>query len=181
MLIAFDQALNTTGYAVFNRKDGSLVAYDKFTTESADEEYKLREIRDKVLELIDKYKPTKIAIEEIQLQQIPGTTAHGNVETFKKLAHVQGVLYEVIAEKESGVGVPAYYEEIPFEVVPSVTWKSHCGIKGRARAEQKRNAQAFVLEHYGVKAIQDICDAICIGKYSLTDKKPVLDEGINWE
>ena len=53
MLIAFDQALNTTGYAVFNRKDGSLVAYDKFTTESVDEEYKLREIRDKVLELID--------------------------------------------------------------------------------------------------------------------------------
>ena len=95
MLIAFDQALNTTGYAVFNRKDGSLVAYDKFTTKSVDEEYKLREIRNKVLELIDKYKPTKIAIEEIQLQQIPGTTAHGNVETFKKLAHVQGVLYEV--------------------------------------------------------------------------------------
>ena len=170
MLIAFDQALNTTGYAVFNRKDGSLVAYDKFTTKSVDEEYQLREIRNKVLELIDKYKPTKIAIEEIQLQQIPGTTAHGNVETFKKLAHVQGVLYEVIAEKE-----------IPFEVVPSVTWKSHCGIKGRARAEQKRNAQAFVLECYGVKAIQDICDAICIGKYSLTDNKPVLDEGINWE
>ena len=56
MLIAFDQALNTTGYAVFNRKDGSLVAYDKFTTKSVDEEYKLREIRNKVLELIDKYR-----------------------------------------------------------------------------------------------------------------------------
>lgn len=170
MLIAFDQALNTTGYAIFNREDGSLVSYNKFTTQSSDEEYKLKEIRDKVLELIEEYKPTKIAIEEIQLQSIPGSTAHGNVQTFKKLAHVQGVLYEVIAEKK-----------IPFEVVPSVTWKSHCKIKGRNRAEQKRNAQAFVLEHYGVKAIQDICDAICIGKYALSDNKPVLGEGINWE
>ena len=45
MLIAFDQALNTTGYAVFNRKNGNLVAYYKFNTESVDEEYKLRDIR----------------------------------------------------------------------------------------------------------------------------------------
>ena len=60
MLIAFDQALNTTGYAVFNRKDGSLVAYDKFTTKSVDEEYRLRGIRNKVLELIDKYRDKEV-------------------------------------------------------------------------------------------------------------------------
>lgn len=170
MLIAFDQALNCTGYAIFDTKCGSLLSYDKFTTKSDSEEGKLKEIRDNVLKLIDDYKPTRVAIEEIQLQQIPGTTAHGNVETFKKLAHVQGVLYEVMAERD-----------ISFEVIPSVTWKSHCGVKGRGRAEQKRNAQAFVLKQYKVKAIQDICDAICIGRYALSENKPVLSEGINWE
>ena len=171
LLIAFDQALNCTGYSIFKTEDGSLVDYGKFTTdESLAEEYKLKQIRDWVKDLIEKYKPVKIAIEEIQLQQIPGTTNHGNVETFKKLAHVQGVLYEVIAESN-----------IPFDVIPSVSWKSYCGIKGRKRQEQKKNAQEFVLNTYGVKAIQDICDSICIGRYALNNKAPVIDEGINWE
>jgi len=32
-------------------------------------------------------------------------------------------------------------ENIPYEIVPSSTWKSKLNIKGRARADQKRAAQ----------------------------------------
>lgn len=163
-LLAFDQALNTTGYAIF--KDGSLVSFNKFTTESYETHDKLKEIREKVLELISTYQPTEIAIEEIQLQQIPGSSSHGNVETFKKLAYVQATILEIIAEKE-----------IKFHIVPSSSWKSTCGVRGRARAEQKRNAQLYVLEEFGVKAIQDICDAICIGKHIVKEDS----KEINWE
>lgn len=164
MLIAFDQALNVTGYAIF--KDGSLIKYDKFATKEQTTSGKLKEIRENVLEIIETYNPKEIAIEEIQLQQIPGGSAHGNVETFKKLAYVQAVMLELFEEKG-----------IKYHIVPSVTWKSTCGVKGKARAEQKRNAQAYVLNEFGVKAIQDICDSICIGKHIIEESSKV----INWE
>ena len=172
MLIAFDQALNTTGYAIFNN-DGSLVSYDKFTTQGLETEEKLKEIRDIVRKIILENKATQIAIEEIQLQNIPGSTQHGNVVTFKKLAYVQAIILEL-----------AFELEIPTRVIPSTTWKSYCKIKGRARAEQKRNAQAFVLETYGVKAIQDICDSICIGRYVINNERGFCEEDgsneLNW-
>ena len=163
-LIAFDQALNTTGYSIF--EDGSLVSYDKFTTSDTSTAEKLKEIRGFIIELFKTHKPSKVAFEEIQLQQIPGTTAHGNVETFKKLAYVQAILLETLVEFN-----------IPYEIVSSNTWKSTCNIRGRARAEQKRNAQKYVETEFGVKAIQDICDSICIGKHVIEmDSKE-----INWE
>ena len=65
-------------------------------------------------------------------------------------------------------------DKIDYEIVSSNTWKSTLGIKGRARAEQKRNAQQYVLDTYGVKAIQDTCDAICIGAHI------IQKEGFNW-
>lgn len=163
-LIAFDQALNTSGYAIFI--DGSLNSFDKFTTtEGIETGEKLHEFRNFINKIIDEQKPDKIAFEEIQLQQIPGTSAHGNIETFKKLAYVQAILLEVIAERE-----------LKFEVVPSSSWKSTCGIKGKGRAEQKKNAQLYVLNEYGTKAIQDICDAICIGKHVIENE----NKEINW-
>ena len=107
-LIAFDQALNTTGYSIF--EDGSLVSYDKFTTSDTSTAEKLKEIRGFIIELFKTHKPSKVAFEEIQLQQIPGTTAHGNVETFKKLAYVQAILLETLVEFN-----------IPYEIVSSNT------------------------------------------------------------
>lgn len=164
-LIAFDQALNTTGYSIF--EDGSLVSFNKFTTsDGVTTAEKLKEFREFVLKMIEENKPNLIAFEEIQLQQIPGSTAHGNVETFKKLAYVQAILLEIVAEKD-----------LKFEIVASSSWKSTCGIKGRSRAEQKRNAQEYVLNEYGVKAIQDICDSICIGRHALLEQ----NKEINWE
>ena len=49
-------------------------------------------------------------------------------------------------------------------------WKSVCGVRGRARAEQKRNAQAFVETTFGVRATQDESDAICIGFAYINEK-----------
>ena len=69
-----------------------------------------------------------------------------------------------------------------YTVVMSGTWKSTLGIKGRTRPEQKRNAQEYVLQTYNVKAIQDVCDAICIGAHVL--KRPgigtTVSDGFDW-
>ena len=65
-----------------------------------------------------------------------------------------GVFYETLTEIK-----------MDLDIVPSSVWKSKLGIKGRARADQKRAAAQYVLDTYGVKPTQDECDAICIGAY----------------
>ena len=77
-----------------------------------------------------------------------------NVTTYKALAEVIGVLTELAAERK-----------LPYELVYSSTWKSELKIKGRTRPEQKRNAQVYVFENFGVNVSQDESDAICIGSY----------------
>lgn len=164
-LLAIDQASVTSGYAVF--KDGNLVDYGKFTFNDDVIAERLVKIRAKVLELIAEYNIDEVAFEDIQMQ---GNVAN-NVQTFKVLSEVFGVISEVLQEKK-----------MKYTVVMSGTWKSTLGIKGRTRPEQKRNAQEYVLQTYNVKAIQDVCDAICIGAHVL--KKPgigtVVSDGFDW-
>ena len=164
-LLAIDQASVTSGYAVF--KDGNLVDYGKFTFNDDVIAERLVKIRAKVLELIAEHHIDEVAFEDIQMQ---GNVAN-NVQTFKVLSEVFGVISEVLQEKK-----------MKYTVVMSGTWKSTLGIKGRTRPEQKRNAQEYVLQTYNVKAIQDVCDAICIGAHVL--KRPgvgtTVSDGFDW-
>ena len=164
-LLAIDQASVTSGYAVF--KDGNLVDYGQFTFNDDVIAERLVKIRAKVLELIAEHDIDEVAFEDIQMQ---GNVAN-NVQTFKVLSEVFGVISEVLQEKK-----------MKYTVVMSGTWKSTLGIKGRTRPEQKRNAQEYVLQTYNVKAIQDVCDAICIGAHVL--KRPgvgtTVTDGFDW-
>ena len=89
-----------------------------------------------------------------------------NVQTFKVLAEVFGVISELLVEMK-----------IPQSAVLASSWKSALGIKGRARAEQKQNAQKWVIDTYSVKPTQDECDAICIGAHR---NKYTPDIGFDW-
>ena len=95
-------------------------------------------------------------MEDIQLQ--------ANVLTFKTLAEVLGVLYELFTELK-----------IPHSAVLSTVWKSSLGIKGKDRAAQKKNAQEWVIQNYQIKPTQDICDAICIGCHYINSKNAYFD------
>ena len=143
-ILALDQASRTTGWCVF--EDGQLVKYGKFTY--ADENFGLRlcKIRNKVKSLIEEYNIDKLIFEDIQMQE--------NVETFKKLAEVFGVIYELATELA-----------LPNTAVLSSTWKSYLGIKGKTRDPQKASAAEYVANTFGIKPTQDECDAICIGHY----------------
>ena len=79
-----------------------------------------------------------------------------NVQTFKALAEVFGVLYELCIDIS-----------VPVGAVLAGTWKSTLGIKGKTRPEQKRAAQVWVEQTYGIKATQDEVDAICIGAHDV--------------
>lgn len=164
-LLAIDQASVTSGYAVF--KDGELVDYGKFTFNDDVIAERLVKIRAKVQELIKEHNIDEVAFEDIQMQ---GNVAN-NVQTFKILSEVFGVMSETLQEMK-----------MKYTVVMAGTWKSTLGIKGRTRPEQKKNAQEYVLKTYGVKAIQDVCDAICIGTHVL--KRPgvgtTVSDGFDW-
>lgn len=152
-ILALDQASRTSGFAVF--QEDQLIASGTFTFDDDDFSLRLVKIRNKVISLIKQYNINKILLEDIQLQ---GQT--NNVETYRKLAEVRGVLSELACEMK-----------IPHEIIHSQTWKSGLDIKGRDRTTQKRNAQAFVAAAYSKKASQDESDAICIGAHYIKSNK----------
>ena len=157
-VLALDQASRTSGWAVF--EDGKLVTFGKFTADHSDVGDRLYYIRTKVNSLISEYDIDEVVFEDIQLQ---GNVAN-NVQTFKALAEVFGVLYELFVELK-----------MPRTAVLSTVWKSTLGIKGRDRTAQKKAAQTWVENTYGVKPTQDECDAICIGAHYVNNKVEVFD------
>lgn len=144
-LLALDQASRVSGYAIFNG-DGELVTYGTFHTYQDDIGERLVTIKNKVAELIEEYNIGQVIMEDIQQQE--------NVQTFKVLAEVFGVIYEYLTEIK-----------MPNQSVLACEWRKTLHIPGYQRAEQKRNTQAWVTNEYGVKATQDECDAIAIGTH----------------
>lgn len=108
---------------------------------------RLTHIRDKISSLIEQYNPDLIAFEDIQLQQ--------NVETFKVLAHVFGIVWELAEELH-----------IKNESILAGAWRKGLGIIGRTRPEQKKNAQRWVYNNFNLSVSEDAADAICIGAYA---------------
>ena len=161
-ILALDQASRITGFAIFDNNE--LIEYGKMDLSKESESdlgYKLWTLRGLVKNLIEEYQIDKIILEDIYMD---GQRVN-NVQTFKVLAEVFGVLYELCIEMKK-----------PVEAVLAGTWKSTLGIKGKTRPEQKRNAQTWVENNYGIKPTQDECDAICIGSHYLYQNKNNWDE-----
>lgn len=150
-ILALDQASRVSGWAVF--EGDKLCNYGKIDlSKEPDIGDRLHLLRCKVKDLIKDYKIDKVILEDIYMD---GQRVN-NVQTFKVLAEVFGVLFELCIDLE-----------IPVEAVLAGTWKSTLGIKGKTRPEQKRSAQGWVLSNYGITCIQDTVDAICIGAHTI--------------
>ena len=158
-LLALDQSSRISGFAVF--EDGKLLDYGHFTFTDKDFGERLMNIKNKVKELIEKYEVDEVIFEDIQLKDENGE----NISTFKKLAEVFGVVYEYLTEIK-----------MPNSSVLAVVWKSTLEIKGKARAEQKRNAQLYVKNSYGLTCTEDESDAICIGTHYFIQKEKAKEE-----
>ena len=159
MLLALDQSSRITGYAIFD--DKGLIKSGKFELTSDDVGQRLVQYRQHVEKLIEENDIDEVAFEDIQMQ-----SQVNNVQTFKVLAEIFGVTQEYLAEQGHS-----------YKIVSSNTWKSQLNIKGKQRAEQKKNAQLYVLNTYNKKVSQDEADAICIGASILKERKSVL----NWD
>ena len=160
-ILALDQSSQCTGYSVF--KNGKLHTFGKFTFNDSDLGERLCKIKNKILELIEEYEIDELIFEDIQLQN----NVTQNVQTFKTLAEVYGLIDQLASELK-----------IPHRSYLASSWKSQLGIKGKNRAEQKRNAQKYVLDTYDIKCTQDEADAICIGDCAV--KRESLNGFISW-
>lgn len=163
IILALDQASHDTGFALF--ENGKLIDYGVYRIVNGTLGERIEGMRhwleNKIAEL--KLRPDtniKIVLEDIQMQQ--------NVETYKALAHLQGVLINTLLRNK-----------VDFSIYYASEWKSTCKITGRTRSEQKRNAQQLVMDMFGKKVIQDTCDAICLGLHELRQEK--ANEAINFE
>lgn len=154
-ILALDQATRISGYCIF--QGDNLKSYGKITPSSKDIGKRFCEIKKTVKNLIDIFKIDKVYFEDIQLQENVGN----NVQTFKVLAQLQGMLITMFTEMN-----------IPYEIIHSTTWKSHLRIEGKSRKLQKANAQAYVNKTYSIQASEDEADAICIATYARTYKPP---------
>lgn len=141
-LLALDQASQVSGYAVFD-ENGSLISYGKIGTEGETVD-RIISLANKVNSIIEEFNIEEVVLEDIYYS--------GNVETFKVLSFTMAGLLFLLHKKN-----------IPYGILNATIWKSKCGVKGKNRPEQKRNAQKFVEREYGLNVIQDIADAVCIG------------------
>ena len=153
-LLALDQASKVTGWAIF--EDGELKSYGKISLDDPNTDTRLVQLRQDIQTLVADYNIDEVIFEDIQQQN----NVANNVQPFKLLAEDYGVVSELLQELQ-----------IPHSTVLAASWKSTLGIKGRTRAEQKKNAQLYVEQNYGIHVIQDIADAVCIGTHHIKKNK----------
>lgn len=148
-ILALDDATKETGWAIF---DGTtLIGYGVARRNNPNTIIRILQMKEWLVEMLEKWQPDFVAIEDIQLQI---SSRSKNVVLYKVLAQLQGVLLVTLQERG--------YE---YTIVHSATWKSHANFVSRTRTDQKREARLRVKDWYGVVVTQDEADAICMGRY----------------
>ena len=159
--LALDQALGTSGWAVFD--DKILIAADTFSvSKTVSMDRRLLEIYKNLTDLYHEYEFEKIYFEDIQLQA-------GNALTYKHLAYAQAaiILWCGHMNMDWSMSAPSHWRKVLG------------GGFGRKRAEQKRYAIQLVQKWYNIEVSSDIADAICIGRAAIQEsreKKVAFDE-----
>lgn len=160
-LLALDQASHVTGYAVF--EDNKPVVISHFTARGDDLGKRLEQIRNNIINLIKQYNIDTVAFEDIQLQDIAGSKEVG-IKTFKMLAEVFGVVHELVNELQ-----------IDYYIVPPIVWKATIKIAGKGRTAEKKLAQKWVVDNYGLKCTEDEADAACLGTHVIKKENESFD------
>ena len=150
-VLALDAATNITGYSIYDDRD--LVSYGTFKTSGEKAEERIHEVKEWLKAAVAAWEPDFVGIENIQLQSF-GNNQY-QVETYRVLANLQGVLVDTLFEAC-----------IDHDLVSVNTWRNYCNVgQGTGRENKKKQAQDKVKLWYNQNCTQDEADAICIGKY----------------
>lgn len=152
-ILALDAATGITGYAIFD--DNELVNYGTYKVDKEQTtESRINNVKHWLAAAINEWQPDFIGLQAIQLQSF-GNNNNYQVETYRALANLQGVLVDTIFEAC-----------IDHDLVYATQWRKYCGVgEGKGRENKKKQAQDKVKLWYQQDCTQDEADAICIGKY----------------
>ena len=153
-ILALDAATVITGYSIYD--DGVLVSYGTYkVNKELPTENRINEVKKWLLAAIKEWEPDFLGLEHIQLQTYGNGSSQLQVETYRVLANLQGVLIDT-----------AFETCIDHDLVYASEWRKYCGVgEGTGRENKKKQAQNKVLLWYNQNCTQDEADAICIGKY----------------
>lgn len=173
--LALDQATHYTGWAVYDNK--TLIKYGTYKCGDTTFISRAVQLKNWLHNMLVIWKPDQVILEDIQLQEKKEKRDWNfddgnmvlNVDTFKILAQLQGILECLLYELK--------YEYA--YVYPSV-WRKSCKISGKYRDERKKSAQLRVQEWFDIKVTNDEADAICIGYY-ITQKDQRNTQLLSWE
>ena len=168
-IMALDMSTHSTGVAIF--QDKKLIKYTCITSTNTDLCKRIKVMVEGIIKLYKEYEVTEVIAEEVLPEDV-----NNSQQTFKALIYLQAALV---------LEMNKYKQKV--QLVYVNTWRKACGIQtGRNihRKEAKAKDIEFVVQHYGISANDDICDAICIGwaylNKDLTEKKtkaPVRKRG----
>ena len=146
-ILAFDQSTKISAYSVFI--DGKYVEHGYIDLHKIkDTSERIRAMGVELGNIIEKYLPDKIVIEEVAQQSNP--------LTLKLLARIQGVI----------IGFCAAHSIETYIIEPS-KWRSILRFKigsGVKRAELKEQAINHVKDVYNLELSEDCCEALCINE-----------------
>ena len=147
-ILALDQSLNTTGWAIFD--EDSLVDFNHFKISAAGSiSERLGALWEQIHKLHQTHQFEYLYLEDIQYQN--------NKDTYKKLAYAQAAIL-----------LWCFFSEVDYLILSPSHWRKiitdNYGVKfGRARTEQKAQCGSFVKEKFRVDPTEDESDAIAIG------------------
>jgi len=163
-ILAVDQARNGA-WCIFDYDKKTPVAYDYFSFPGEKFTYAqtLVAICDIVQKLMIDYGVSAVFIEDIQLRK--------NVDSFKKLAQLQGSLVSMFERNE-----------YLYDFIPPSKWQSYCNARGRTTQEVKAKLSEvvasekkqskilsiqFVREQFEIETTNDnLADAICMAYWA---------------
>ena len=137
-LLSLDQSSQVTGYAIFD--NGELIKYGTIVVKDSDLNVRLVKIRQSIINLLQQYDIDEVILEDIQMQN----NVTGNVQTFKTLSEVFGVINELL--KELNIETHSAF---------ATQWKNALKIQGRTRQEQKKNTKDYISYIYNIDLTED--------------------------
>jgi len=153
--LALDQALQTSGYAIF--ENDKLVKWGTFSTRASDPiEERLYTIQQELTKLDQQYTIGYVFFEDTQKQV--------NLDTYKRLCYVQSIIM-LWCRNRGGIKYnvlsPSHWRKVLKDKY-KISW-------GRKREEQKQAALEWVQQEYKGDFTTDSADAICIGRAGLIE------------
>lgn len=146
-VLAIDPSISKTGWAVV--EDGQVITYGTIKTTAKQENL------DRIIYIVRELKAIFVS-KQCECAVIEKLLVFRE-NSAKTIEVLMGLYYHINLEfwKRKWLVV---------EIAPS-TWKKHCRIEGKKRAEQKVNSIEHVKNCYGLDVTDDEADAICLGEY----------------